>query len=192
VALTALLLYLYPSIVALAGWALFGERLGGRGLAALALATAGIALAVGTPGGAIDLTGVLLGLATAVVYSGYVLVGARVQPGVSALLGSGWVMGVAAVLFALGTLVTGTWAPGPALTHWPDLLGLVVFGTVLPIPLLLAGLARVGPTQGAIISSLEPISAAACGALFLGESLEPVQLVGVGLVLAALVVLARR
>jgi drug/metabolite transporter (DMT)-like permease len=192
VALTALLLYVYPSLVALAGWAFTGERLGARGVAALALATAGIALAVGSPQGPIDVTGVLLGLATAVVYSGYVLLGARVQPGVPALLGSAWVMGVAAVLFALGTLLTGTWAPAAALARWPDLLGLVVFGTVLPIPLLLAGLARVGPTRGAIISTLEPVSAAACGAIFLGESLGPVQLLGAGLVLAALVALARR
>jgi drug/metabolite transporter (DMT)-like permease len=192
VALTALLLYLYPSIVALAGWALFREALGTTGLAALVLATAGIALAVGTPQGALDIPGVLLGLATAVVYSVYVVVGARVQAGVPALLGSAWVMAVAAALFALGTLVTGTWEPARALSHWPDLAGLVVFGTALPIPLLLAGLARVGPTQGSIISSLEPISAAVCGALFLGESLDATQLVGMGLVLLALVVLARR
>jgi drug/metabolite transporter (DMT)-like permease len=192
VALTALLLYVYPTLVALAGWAFFREVLGGAGLTALVLASVGIALAVGTPHGPLDLSGVVLGLATAAVYSVYVMLGARVQAGVPALLGSAWVMAVAAVLFGLGALVTGTWAPARALDRWPDVVGLVVFGTAVPIPLLLAGLARVGPTRGSIISSLEPISAALCGALFLGESVEPLQLVGMALVLTALVVLARR
>jgi drug/metabolite transporter (DMT)-like permease len=58
--------------------------------------------------------------------------------------------------------------------------------------MLLSGLSRVGPTEGSIISSVEPISAALFGALFLGEGLGALQLLGGLLVLLALVVLALR
>jgi drug/metabolite transporter (DMT)-like permease len=191
VALTSLLLYLYPAIVALLGALVWKEKLGLTGILALLLALAGVALAIGNPSGALQPLGVFLGVATAFVYSAYVLIGAQVQRGVASTLGSAWVMTTAALLFTLAAGVTSGWSvPGTAV--WPDLLGLMVLGTIIPIPMLLSGLARVGPTEGSIISSVEPISAALCGALFLGEGLGALQLLGGALVLLALVVLALR
>lgn len=190
VALTALLMYAYPGVVAVARWMLQRESLGVRGAVALGLSSIGIALAVGSPSGPIDALGVGLGLATALIYTAYVLVGARVQPGVSPLVGSAWLMTIAAGLFTLGAAGTHSWDLQRCSEHWVPLSGLIVLGTALPVPLLLAGLARVGATRGAILSSAEPISAAACGALFLGEALSWLQLAGAGLVLVALGLLA--
>jgi drug/metabolite transporter (DMT)-like permease len=192
VALTALLLYLYPSIVAVISRLAFKERLGAVGVVALVLASSGVALAVGTPSGPLEPLGVVLGAMTAFIYSAYVLLGARVQPGVPSTLGSATLMTIAGLLLLLGTFATGTWSPGIVAQKWPDMLGLIVLGTAIPIPFLLAGLAIVGPTRGSIISSLEPISAAVLGAVFLGESLGPGQLVGGALVLGALVLLSLR
>ena len=61
VALTVLLFYTYPLLVAIGGSALYGEPLGGRRLALVVLGIAGVALAVGTPGN-VNVAGVLLGL----------------------------------------------------------------------------------------------------------------------------------
>jgi drug/metabolite transporter (DMT)-like permease len=121
-----------------------------------------------------------------------VLIGARVDLDVPTALGTAWLMTTAALAFGVATLAAGAWDTQAALRGWPDLVGMVVLGTALPIPLLLAGLARVGPNRGSIISAIEPISAAVCGALFLGEPLGPPQLGGIALVLAALVVLTLR
>ncbi len=192
VALTALLLYVYPVVVAMARRLWFGESLGRAGLVALALSSAGIALAVGSPSGPIDPWGVGLGLATALIYTAYVMLGAKAQGGTSALVGSAWLMTIAAGLFAVGAIATGSWDLHRAASHWPPILGLIVLGTALPIPMLLTGLARIGPTQGSIISSAEPISAAVCGALFLNETLTQAQLGGIALVLLSLTVLALR
>jgi drug/metabolite transporter (DMT)-like permease len=190
VALTALLLYLYPTIVSIISW-LRGDALGRAGAIALILSTGGVALAVGAGTGDVQPLGVILGAATAIIYSVYVLVGARAR-GVPASLGSAWLMTIAALAFGLVSYATGRWEPLLAVSEWGDVAGLVVFGTAVPIPLLLAGLTRVGPARSSIISSLEPLSAAACGALFLGEPLGVPQLAGVALVIAALVLLARR
>jgi drug/metabolite transporter (DMT)-like permease len=57
--------------------------------------------------------------------------------------------------------------------------------------MFLAGLARVGATRAAIISTLEPATTVILAALLLGEDLGPVRLVGGGLILVAAVVVAR-
>jgi drug/metabolite transporter (DMT)-like permease len=192
VALTALLLYLYPSMVAVLSRVLFKERLGAVGVVALVLASSGVALAVGAPAGALEPLGVVLGAMTALVYSVYILLGARVQQGVPNALGSATLMTIAGLLLLAATLLTGSWTPQTVASHWPDMLGLIVLGTAIPIPMLLAGLAIIGPTRGSIISSLEPISAAVLGAVFLGEALGLAQLIGGALVLSALVLLSLR
>jgi drug/metabolite transporter (DMT)-like permease len=193
VALTALLLYLYPAIVAALSFALWREALGRLGVAALGLSSAGVAMAVGgAPAGVTSQLGLALGVATAFIYSAYVLIGARAPKAVPASLGSAWLMTIAAVVFSSAALLTGTFEPGRLAQAPGDLAGMVLLGTAIPIPLLLAGIARVGPTRGAIISSLEPISAAVLGATFLDEPLGWPQVAGVALVVSALVVLARR
>jgi drug/metabolite transporter (DMT)-like permease len=189
IALTALLLYLFPSLVVLVAWLWFREAPGRRGVAALGLATLGIALAVGNPAGALDGLGVALGAGTAVVYTVYVLLGARVQPGVGPAFGSAVLMSIAAMGFGLGALVQGRLDFTGAVVAWPSVVGLVVIGTVVPIPLLLFGMTRIGPARASIISTLEPISAALCG-LALGESMTGLQWLGAGLVVGAVVVVS--
>src|SRR5215218_6392509 len=83
--LLSLLLYTFPAMVAVAAFALGRDRLGGRRVAALALASGGLALVVaGAGAGALEPLGAALGLAAAVVYSLYILVSdgmvARVPP----------------------------------------------------------------------------------------------------------------
>ncbi|MCA3014111.1 MAG: EamA family transporter [Myxococcaceae bacterium] len=189
IALTALLLYLFPSLVVLATWALERHRPGPGRLVALALATLGIGLAVGSPAGQLDPLGVALGAGTAVVYTGYVLLGARVQPGTGAAYGSAALMSIAALGFFGASLAQGRTDFTAAATAWPAVLGLVFIGTVVPIPLLLFGMTRIGPARASIVSTLEPISAAGFG-LLLGEALTVAQATGAGLVIAAVVLVA--
>ncbi|MCU0701881.1 MAG: DMT family transporter [Myxococcaceae bacterium] len=186
IALTALLLYLFPSLVVLATWALDRRPPQRRALVALALATLGIAFAVGSPTGRLDLVGLGLGAGTALVYTVYVLLGAKVQPGVGPAFGSAVLMTIAALGFGAAAFAQGQLDFSGAHDAWPSVLGLVVIGTAVPIPLLLFGMTRIGAARASIISTLEPISAALCG-LALGETLTPLQLVGAGLVVGGVV-----
>ena len=192
IALTALLLYLFPSLVVVVSWLAFKEPPGRAGIIALALATGGIALAVGTPSGSLDLLGVALGASTALVYTVYVLLGAKVQPGVDPTFGSAILMSIAALGFGIGALVQGRLDFSAALAAWPSVAGLVVIGTVIPIPLLLFGMTRIGASRASIISTLEPISAALCGLFFLHETMTALQWVGAASVIGAVLLVARR
>src|ERR687895_324558 len=70
--LLSLLLYTFPAMVASAAVALGRERIDGRRLAALGLASGGLVLVVAAAGaGALDPLGAALGLGAAVVYTTY-------------------------------------------------------------------------------------------------------------------------
>jgi len=190
VALTALLLYLYPALVMLLCWGFRGERPGRTGLLALVLALAGISLAIGFPASRLDPLGVALGLASSLGYAVYMFLGARLQRGLAPLVATLWISTFAAAIFLAIGLATGGLhlaLPAPA---WPSILGLAILGTVVPVLLLMEGLARITPTQASIASTVEPVATALMGALLLGERLRAPQLAGGGLVIAAVLVLS--
>jgi drug/metabolite transporter (DMT)-like permease len=193
--LLSLLLYTFPTLVAAAAVALGRERMDGRRLTALALASTGLALVVAGAGtGSLDPTGAALGLAAAVVYSGYILVSdgivGRMRPDVlTALVCTG-----AAVPLTLGSALLGELRPGElTAAGWGWIACLAVVSTVAAIGLFFAGLRRVGPTTASILATVEPLATVVLAWLVFGETLGPVQLVGGALVLAAvLAVNARR
>lgn len=190
VALTAVLLYLYPALVAVVTWLRGRHAFTGRDGLALALSLGGTALAVGRLGGATDTLGVLMGLATAVGYTTYLLLGERVQRGLPTLVVAACVITTAGFGFLAWALLSHAWQPAVALQAWKPLLGLACLCTLLPIPLHLAGLARIGAPKAAMVSTTEPISAAIFGALLLHEIPNALQAVGASLILIAVVLLA--
>ena len=189
--LLSLLLYTFPAIVAAAAVALGRERMDSRRLAALGLAFGGLAMVVaGAGAGALDPLGAALGLGAAVVYSTYILVSdgivSRVRPRVlSALVCTG-----AAASLTVGSALLGELRPGQVTAAgWGWLACLAVVSTVASISLFFAGLRRVGPTTASILATIEPLVTVLLAFLVFGETLGVVQVVGGGLVLAAVLVL---
>lgn len=204
IGMTSILLYLYPAVVTLLSRIFLGEALSPRKLVALAMACAGALLTIGAPGAVADMTGVWMALVTPTVYSIYIIVGAKLQRGVSAQMSSMTIMASAGVLSLLigglaGALATPQ-APAAALqlrfdfpaTGWAALVGLAAICTAPPVLAFLASVRRIGASQTSILSTIELVATALFGALFFGEVLQPMQLAGGALVTAAVVALSLR
>ena len=189
--LLSLLLYTFPAIVAVASVALGRERVSGRRMLALGLVSAGLVLVVASAGtGALDPVGTVLGLATAVVYSGYILIGEGVAARVPARVLAALVCTGAAVTLTTGSALLGQLAPGRvSAAGWVWIAGIAVISTVAAVTLLFAGLRRVGPTTASILSTAEPLVTVVLAFLIFGEVLTVVQILGAGLVLSSVVVL---
>jgi drug/metabolite transporter (DMT)-like permease len=181
----ALLVYVFPVIVAVSAVALRRERASRRTAGALALSLGGLLLVLGAAGG-LDPVGTVLGLATAVVYSAYVLGSEGIAGRVSPLALSTLVCtGAAASLTAAG-LAGGDLDPASvSASGFVWLGGLAVVSTVGAIGLFFAGLRQVGPTAASILSTLEPVVTVALAFVAFGESLGLAQLAGGALVIAA-------
>jgi drug/metabolite transporter (DMT)-like permease len=78
---------------------------------------------------------------------------------------------------------------GFSLSQWAGLCYIAVFGTAIPFGLYFVGINYVRSTRAMITATLEPISAGFIAYLFLGETLEPLQIIGAALVIGAIVVL---
>lgn len=187
--LVALLLYVYPTLVCLLCAAFLDERITpGRALL-LAASFAGVALTLG--GGQGNALGIALGLAAAVFYSVYIVVGARELARVDALAATTVVCLAAAVMVAAAIPFHAPRFPDHAV-GWAATGAIGVVCTVLAILAFFAGLKRVGPSRAAIVSTLEPVVTVLLAWIVLGETLSSVQLAGGALVLASAARLSAR
>jgi drug/metabolite transporter (DMT)-like permease len=192
VAAAIFLQYLSPFMVAFFSIAFWNERFTVPKLVALLFSLIGCYLVVG--GYKLQLlqmnqAGVFAGLASALCFAGYTLIGERGMHRYSP-----WTVIFYAFLFA--TIAWHIVHPpfhylraGYTMNQWAWMLYISVIGTLLPFGLFFVGVSHIRSTRASITATLEPISAGLIAYLFLGEVLEPLQVFGGGLVTAAIVLL---
>ncbi len=186
--LVALLLYLYPVFVFILSVIFLREKVTWAKVAALALALIGTALTVGPAGG--QFLGIFFAITAAVVYSVYIIVGTDVMKHVSAVQSSVVIFASAGAVYGILTAVNGAHFPASS-SGWWSMAGIVLLATVIPVVTFLAGLERIGPTNAAMLSTLEPVVTVLLAAWLFAERLETITLVGGALILVAVVVLTR-
>ncbi len=193
VSMVALLLYTYPAFVTVAALLLGRATPTVRTWVALAIASAGLVLVLLAAGtGAFDLPGALLSLAASLTYTTYILVSDRIIGEIEPLALSMLVLTGATVTFAVAGLVTGSLDLALSAEAWMWLVLIALVSTVVAVSAFFAGLRRVGPSEAAILSTFEPPVTVALAYMALGERLTWLQLVGGGMVLAAVVLLQLR
>lgn len=190
--LVALLLYLFPAFVAVLAVVFLRERPTVVTALALTMSVAGTALVVG--GGSGRPLGIGLGVAAAVIYSVYIVVGSVVTQGLDPFVISTMVCVAAAGVTGLIVLTLTVGGHGPAFPDttraWWSVLGIAILGTVVAILTFFAGLRRLGATHTSVLATIEPVVTVVLAVAFLGETFGGWQLVGGALVLGAVVWLA--
>jgi drug/metabolite transporter (DMT)-like permease len=189
-ALTALLLYLYPALVTLLVALRQRKALSPDRLLAVGVALGGTALTVGDSLTG-SLAGVLLGVAAAVIYSVYIVVGQDVTRRAGSIPASTVIMLSAAVVYGGIASAQGLAMPASA-PGWGAVLAIAVLSTALAIVGFFKGMEKLGATDAATLSTLEPVVTVVLAGLVLGESIGGLQLLGGTLILATVVYLARR
>jgi drug/metabolite transporter (DMT)-like permease len=192
VAAAILIQYTSPCMVAVYSVCFWDERLTGSKAAALFLSILGCYLVVG--GYNLNLLkmnfeGTLAGLAAAVLFAAYSLLGERGMHRYAP-----WTVSFYAFLFA--SVTWNIFQPpfhfvraGYSLEQWGSILYIATVGTLIPFGLFFVGVNHIRSTRATISSTAEPISAAFMAYFLLGETLEPLQFLGGALVIVAIVVL---
>jgi drug/metabolite transporter (DMT)-like permease len=203
--LAALIVYIYPAIVAVLSLRL-GRRLQGRrAWAALGLALAGVALAVGNidtsqPGPPVG--GLLLMVASPIIYSVWIVLAARLSgedrsgvgrdadSGANPTAAGAVMLSATAATFWLSAIAIGRPVlPGeiPA-AAWGGIIGVGVVSTFIAVQAFYAGAHRIGAARASIVSTVEPIWTIVLANLLFAEVLGPLQLVGGAMILAGVVI----
>ena len=187
VGLAILLQYMAPSLIVL--WELArGRKPAPAMILAVCLALAGTALLVnGVDPRTLHASTLdwAIGMSSAVIFAFYVVFSKR---GLTRYAPE-------TVLFYTFSIAAGFWAivappwrilgAGYPPALWARFALLGIFSTLIPFRCFYAGLKRLPATEAAVISTSEPVVAIAAAALFLGESLRPLQLAGAVMVIGA-------
>ena len=185
--LAALILYLYPVIVAFLSVMVDKEPWSWKMVAPAVLSLIGIAVVLGAPLDRLDGFGVLLAFGAALVYSIYIIMGRRILVQVSPVVTSAFISAFAALSFLIYGGLTHSLVFDLPMPTWLVIAGIVIFSTVLAMATFFAGMNIVGPTRASILSTIEPVITIGFSALLLGEQLSWGQGAGAVLVIAGTV-----
>jgi drug/metabolite transporter, DME family len=198
IALTLLVFYLYPALVAIASVVWFGDRLDRIRWGALATSLVGSVLVVAGAGslGRLDPVGIGLAFVGAVAQAFYVLSarhGFSRVPGPQAAAAT---MLLAAVLYTGAALLIGQAGvlaqPLSSKSAAVPVLLAGVIGAGVPTLCFITGIRLLGAPRAAILSTLEPVVGVGLAALLLGEQPALLQIVGGLLIIGAGVLLQVR
>jgi drug/metabolite transporter (DMT)-like permease len=186
-ALERLILFLYPTMVLFLSALFLKKPLTRRMLVPLVICYVGIAIAVGhdlSVGGRNVALGGALVFGSALSYAAYLMLSGEVVKRMGATRVTAWATGAACALslaqfFALRPVSN---LAQPWQVHALS-IAMAIFSTVLPIWLVAEAMRRIGAGPTSMVGTLGPVLTILLAALFLGEPLTWMQVVGAALVI---------
>ena len=197
--LERLILFTNPTIVVVLSALFLAKPISARVALALLVSYLGLGLAywhdlVITNDRSALVTGTALVLASALCYAIYMMVGTGLTRRIGSTRFTAYMM-----LVATGFVMTQFFIMRPLsaldlpMKIYAYSVCLAVFSTALPVWMMAEALKRIGASDASMIGTIGPVVTIFLGALFLGEEVSALQLIGAGLVLAgvAMISLAR-
>ena len=184
--------FMYPLAVALAMMCFFREKGSVWVFAAIGMSIVGaVLLSLGN----VDFTrgNTTLGMVSAAVsvvsYGGYI-VGVRKSRavGIDSTVLTCYVMGLEALYFIAGGLVTGGIRIETDGTAWLCILGVALPATAVSNMTLVQAIKRIGPTLTSVFGALEPLTAVVIGVAVFGEPFTVQGAAGILLIVAAVTI----
>lgn len=190
-----LILFTYPLFVAVLGYGLMSLPIGARTVQGLLVSYGGLA-AVMAEQMAVDtratLAGALLVLGSAVTFALFQLYATRMVRAVGAMRFTCMAMSAAAAVSVVSALIRRPLhdlVPNSGVAMHAVILA--IFGTIVPSFAMSAALKRISAQANSAIGALSPAVTAALAAIFLGERMSPVSMLGAAVMVAGTVWAAR-
>jgi probable blue pigment (indigoidine) exporter len=184
---TAVLTYfVYPLLTGFAASATGLERLRWQGAACALVAFFGLALMIGAHPAGLVLAGVIYALGAACCRTAVLIVTRAFLVDADARLTTWYSVVAQVAIFVAVSLATQTWQPPQSGGGWAVLVAMSL-ATTAGILFVFVSTIRIGPFRTALLMNVEPLTAMVLSALALGEAITPLQALGSGVMLAALV-----
>lgn len=189
------ILFIYPVIVALIMAVFFKEKITKTVILAILLTSVGITLLYnGKPDVVLSLKGILIVLASALLYALYI-VGVKniksVKSMDSARL-SFYVMLFGLLVYVINLKFCTNLQVLPTSRSWLFAIGLALFPTIISLETITVAIQLIGSTNTAILGALEPLTAIFFGILFFHETLTLRISIGVILILFGVFLIVSR
>lgn len=202
VAIVLVIIFTAPVFVTLYERIHLGARLPTYAYAAIVVAIVGVALAVAGGGvGGMTLRGLIFAIVSMVAYGVSVILAARLPTELPPLARTAASMVAAAVAFCviippwtlpfdlLGATANFTGGLGFSMPLWVAVAFAILIGSVGVFVTWVAGTSLVGAGASSVVGMAEPVLAAAVAWALLGQDLAWVQVIGIGVTVAAILVI---
>lgn len=181
--------FIYPVLVLLGCALFFREKINRMQSLCCILCLCGIG-AFYTPGNVANLAGIFIAFASGITYAFYIIFLAKSgMNGLSSTVLGLYLAIIASIILLFVNLLLGTLTFELTTTGWllSILFGIVTsgFATVL----FQMGVSEIGPQNGSLLSTFEPLTSVFAGVLLLGETLNISAIVGIVCILTAIILL---
>lgn len=190
------LLFSYPALVVVYDWLARRERPPRPVLLAVGATYVGIAFTVGLIGTDThesNLVGGLLVMVCAATIAVYFLLSARLTRTMGSALFTFIAMAAAGTAWFIHYAFSNGWgsiAFDRETSIWMTVMVIAV--TILPLYLMAEGVRRIGALRASIASTVGPVAAALLAIAFLEETLQRLQILGIGLIVLGIAVVERQ
>ncbi|MDD9339955.1 MAG: EamA family transporter [Providencia heimbachae] len=145
----------------------------------------GVAILLLTPNAALDIVGIIAGLAGALSMAAGTVLSRRWQPPVTALTFTSWQLTAGGAVLLPFALLFEPALPSLTAINLVGLAYLTIIGGALTYALWFRGLALLGPSSVASLGFLSPVSAVILGWMWLGQQLTILQFIGMVVILVS-------
>lgn len=186
VSLATLIYYVGPMLVLLFSPLLFREKLSGRKITSVALVAVGLVCISGSIAlGGLSLRGFLTAVVSALFYATLIIFNKKITH-TGGLQTASLELDIAFVVVLIYILFTAG-LPHPKSTDLPWIVIIGLVNTGLAYLLYFSGLQKLPAQSVALISYVDPVSALVFSALFLHETMTPIQILGAVLIIGGAV-----
>lgn len=184
VPLTVVIFYTFPLLVMVISNRIEGRRLERRQMGIFAVAFIGLMLAVGPSFAELNLRGVAYALIAACACAAMFILAGRVEgPALRTMFWTQVGQGPIALTFAV---LNGGPVPPATFLNAPVAIAIAMGAYAVAFVFQLLASQRISPSRTGLLFLFEPVTAMVIAAFFLGETLAPLQILGVALILSAL------
>jgi drug/metabolite transporter (DMT)-like permease len=189
--------FMYPVVVTLCMMIFFGEQKSWINIGAIGLSLLGVYLMASGDGlrveGGDTALGLTCSLISALSFAAYYIVMKRAKADkIEVVKLTTWIMLMSAIYFiAANFIFNGKMTIVTDGKLWISILGLGLWATMVSNFTGVKAVRRIGPTLTSILGALQPLTAVILGVAFLDEHLSVMTVIGIGLIMAAVMIIVQ-
>lgn len=189
--------FMYPVVVTLCMMIFFGEQKSWINIGAIGLSLLGVYLMASGDGlrveGGDTALGLTCSLISALSFAAYYIVMKRTKADkIEVVKFTTWIMLMSAIYFiAANFIFDGKITIVTEAKLWISILGLGLWATMVSNFTGVKAVRRIGPTLTSILGALQPLTAVILGVAFLDEHLSVMTVIGIGLIMAAVMIIVQ-
>lgn len=190
--LATMILYLYPSIVTLLSFLIYGEKLYTKKIVSLLIALFGVYLLIGfTGGGIINIKGLLLALLASLFYSVYVLgMSNKAIIKINSFVITFYVSLISSIAMFFAGILNNRINFHITIYGMIYIILLAFISTVVALITFVQGVKIIGPSNASIFSNLEPIVSLLLSYLIFKDNITVSTVLGSSFIMLSIVILS--